>query len=93
MRTAPADAQGLVEKVAMTAAAVTQNASVAIAPQEPNDWALRFENQARELLRVGRFPPLVAYEDMAETPICRYYARPLLAACLCACAAPRGGRG
>ena len=33
MRSAPADAQGLVEKVAMTAAAVTQNASVASAPQ------------------------------------------------------------
>ena len=33
MHSAPADAQGLVEKVAMTAAAVTQNASVASAPQ------------------------------------------------------------
>jgi heat-inducible transcriptional repressor len=33
LRTAPADVQGLVEKVAMTAAAVTQNASVASAPQ------------------------------------------------------------
>lgn len=33
MRHAPADAQGLVERVAMTAAAVTQNASVASAPQ------------------------------------------------------------
>jgi len=33
MRSAPADVQGLVEKVAMTAAAVTQNASVASAPQ------------------------------------------------------------
>jgi heat-inducible transcriptional repressor len=33
LRTAPADAQGLVEKVAMTAAAVTQNAAVASAPQ------------------------------------------------------------
>jgi len=32
-RTAPADVQGMVEKVAMTAAAVTQNASVASAPQ------------------------------------------------------------
>jgi heat-inducible transcriptional repressor len=31
--TAPADVQGMVEKVAMTAAAVTQNASVASAPQ------------------------------------------------------------
>jgi heat-inducible transcriptional repressor len=33
LRTAPADVQGMVEKVAMTAAAVTQNASVASAPQ------------------------------------------------------------
>ncbi|HEY3585845.1 MAG TPA: heat-inducible transcriptional repressor HrcA [Myxococcaceae bacterium] len=33
LRTAPADVQGLVEKVAMTVAAVTQNASVASAPQ------------------------------------------------------------
>src|SRR6195256_5366332 len=33
LRTAPNDVQGLVEKVAMTAAAVTQNASVASAPQ------------------------------------------------------------
>ncbi|HEY1421433.1 MAG TPA: heat-inducible transcriptional repressor HrcA [Candidatus Dormibacteraeota bacterium] len=33
LRTAPADVQGLVEKVAMTAAAVTLNASVASAPQ------------------------------------------------------------
>jgi heat-inducible transcriptional repressor len=33
MRAAPADVQGLVERVAMTAASVTQNASVASAPQ------------------------------------------------------------
>jgi len=33
MRTAPNDVQGMVEKVAMTVAAVTQNASVASAPQ------------------------------------------------------------
>lgn len=33
LRAAPADVQGMVEKVAMTAAAVTQNASVASAPQ------------------------------------------------------------
>ena len=33
LRTAPADVQGLVERVAMTAAAVTQNAAVASAPQ------------------------------------------------------------
>jgi heat-inducible transcriptional repressor len=33
LRSAPSDVQGLVEKVAMTAAAVTQNASVASAPQ------------------------------------------------------------
>ena len=33
MRSAPADVQGMVEKVAMTVAAVTQNASVASAPQ------------------------------------------------------------
>ncbi len=33
LRHAPADAQGLVERVAMTTAAVTQNASVASAPQ------------------------------------------------------------
>ncbi|HEY1456865.1 MAG TPA: heat-inducible transcriptional repressor HrcA [Candidatus Dormibacteraeota bacterium] len=33
LRSAPADVQGLVEKVAMTVAAVTQNASVASAPQ------------------------------------------------------------
>ena len=33
LRTAPADVHGMVEKVAMTAAAVTQNASVASAPQ------------------------------------------------------------
>jgi heat-inducible transcriptional repressor len=33
LRQAPADVQGLVEKVAMTVAAVTQNASVASAPQ------------------------------------------------------------
>ncbi|HSP07970.1 MAG TPA: heat-inducible transcriptional repressor HrcA [Candidatus Dormibacteraeota bacterium] len=33
LRGAPADVQGMVEKVAMTAAAVTQNASVASAPQ------------------------------------------------------------
>lgn len=33
LRTAPSDVQGMVEKVAMTVAAVTQNASVASAPQ------------------------------------------------------------
>jgi heat-inducible transcriptional repressor len=33
LRQAPADVQGMVERVAMTAAAVTQNASVASAPQ------------------------------------------------------------
>jgi heat-inducible transcriptional repressor len=33
LRTAPADEQGMVERVAMTLAAVTQNASVASAPQ------------------------------------------------------------
>lgn len=33
LRTAPSDVQGLVEKVAMTVASVTQNASVASAPQ------------------------------------------------------------
>src|SRR5258708_4013007 len=33
LRQAPADVQGMVEKVAMTVAAVTQNASVASAPQ------------------------------------------------------------
>src|SRR5258708_20702714 len=33
LRLAPADVQGMVEKVAMTVAAVTQNASVASAPQ------------------------------------------------------------
>jgi heat-inducible transcriptional repressor len=33
MRAAPADVQGMVERVAMTVAAVTQNASVASAPQ------------------------------------------------------------
>src|SRR5260370_8921263 len=33
LRHAPADVQGMVEKVAMTLAAVTQNASVASAPQ------------------------------------------------------------
>jgi 4,5-DOPA dioxygenase extradiol len=33
---------------------------------EPYDWALRFENQARELLRAARFSPLVAYEDMGR---------------------------
>ena len=33
LRSAPSDVQGMVEKVAMTAAAVTQNASVASAPQ------------------------------------------------------------
>jgi heat-inducible transcriptional repressor len=33
LRSAPADVQGMVEKVAMTVAAVTQNASVASAPQ------------------------------------------------------------
>jgi heat-inducible transcriptional repressor len=33
MRTAPADTQGMVERVAMTLASVTQNASVASAPQ------------------------------------------------------------
>ena len=33
MRSAPSDVQGMVEKVAMTVAAVTQNASVASAPQ------------------------------------------------------------
>jgi heat-inducible transcriptional repressor len=33
MRTAPADVQGMVERVAMTLASVTQNASVASAPQ------------------------------------------------------------
>ena len=32
----------------------------------PYDWALRFENQARELLRAGRFSPLVAYEGMGR---------------------------
>src|SRR2546423_15411061 len=33
MRSAPADVQGMVERVAMTVAAITQNASVASAPQ------------------------------------------------------------
>ena len=33
MRSAPADVQGMVEKIAMTVAAVTQNASVASAPE------------------------------------------------------------
>src|SRR5207245_7547299 len=33
MRAAPADVQGMVERVAMTVASVTQNASVASAPQ------------------------------------------------------------
>jgi len=33
---------------------------------EPYDWALRFENQARELLRAGRFSPLVAYENLGR---------------------------
>lgn len=32
----------------------------------PYDWALRFENRARELLRAGRFSPLVAYEGMGR---------------------------
>jgi 4,5-DOPA dioxygenase extradiol len=32
----------------------------------PYDWALRFENQARELLLADRFSPLVAYEDMGR---------------------------
>src|SRR5258708_12725334 len=36
LRKAPADVQGLVEKVAMTLAAVTQNASVASAPHRPH---------------------------------------------------------
>ena len=33
---------------------------------EPYDWALRFENQARELLLAGHFSPLVAYEGMGR---------------------------
>jgi 4,5-DOPA dioxygenase extradiol len=33
---------------------------------EPYDWAVRFEKQARELLRAGEHGPLAAYESLGE---------------------------
>jgi 4,5-DOPA dioxygenase extradiol len=33
---------------------------------EPYDWAVRFEKQARELMRAGEHGPLVAYESMGR---------------------------
>src|SRR3977135_1917913 len=47
LRTAPNDVQGLLEKVAMTAAAVTQNASVASAPQGSHSNRTRAEPRCR----------------------------------------------
>ena len=35
-------------------------------PQEPYDWAVRFEKQAREMLLQGDHVPLVEYEDLGR---------------------------
>ncbi len=35
-------------------------------PQQPYDWALRFEQQAREMLLQGDHAPLVGYEDLGR---------------------------
>lgn len=35
-------------------------------PQEPYDWAVRFEQQAREMLLAGEVTPLVDYEDLGR---------------------------
>jgi len=35
-------------------------------PAEPFDWAVRFENRARELLAVRDFQPLVDYESLGR---------------------------
>lgn len=35
-------------------------------PQEPFDWALRFEAEARELLVTRQFSPLIEYEEMGR---------------------------
>lgn len=35
-------------------------------PQEPYDWALRFEQQAREMLLAGEHAPLVGYEKLGR---------------------------
>jgi 4,5-DOPA dioxygenase extradiol len=33
-------------------------------PQEPYDWALRFEAMAREMMQTGEFAPLINYEKL-----------------------------
>lgn len=33
---------------------------------EPYDWAVRFENKARELMMAGNFKPLIDYEDFGK---------------------------
>ena len=36
---------------------------------EPYDWAVRFENKARELMMVGNFKPLIDYENFGRDAI------------------------
>ena len=38
-------------------------------PVEPFDWAVRFENKARELMLAGDFEPLIAYETLGPDAI------------------------
>ena len=35
-------------------------------PQEPYDWALRFEAMAREMMQTGEFAPLINYEKLGR---------------------------
>ena len=35
-------------------------------PQEPYDWALRFEAMAREMMQTGEFTPLINYEKLGR---------------------------
>ena len=35
-------------------------------PQQPYDWAVRFETQAREMLLQGEYKPLVGYEELGR---------------------------
>jgi 4,5-DOPA dioxygenase extradiol len=35
-------------------------------PQEPYDWAVRFEAQAREWMLAGNHSPLIAYEQLGR---------------------------
>jgi 4,5-DOPA dioxygenase extradiol len=36
---------------------------------EPYDWAVRFENKARELMKTGNFKPLIDYENFGRDAI------------------------